>query len=625
MLKQALVILRGDADPPDLPGIATVSKDDAGNDGGYALGLAAARRGALWVDRPYFVGNPTVDWMVAKAERVIADGRGYVQVGNEQNHPDERWQGDAEGYQRFYDAVAARVSDPSRLLYQPPSPGFEDWRRWVGVGRAYAVHAYGDDKEMRETVQWYLDHTSGDLFVTECNPGAGNRFNLDAWAEGPFRTFLDWCALHVRIRMVAYFAHSWDQSPRLPSSIDARGTKVIDVLRSWSPPSTAAPAPPAATPGSTSPAPPPTSEEPPMAENPPRAELESYARLCAAPPRQTVADVLIAQIDQESGFRAFDEHGRPLPGAAGEVGIGQIIPEFHPWPAYGQHLDPADPWSAIRYMAWFLWYGCAERHGNALTTLLEYNGGMGAVDAWRRGEPYARSIEYVDNILIPALYQHQFDADGRPSAALRAAGIDDDAIASACGPIAAAALARSLGIDVDVVSVLALAPDYGWTPAGGMNGPANFERLCRALGVELRPASIEDNAWEGWSWVISTPKHFYFALRPSRISGDDELYVGSTGLARHGGREWMSLADISRNDEGLNAIWTGRRLAAAVAPEPAPEPERFTLAEVWAKVSPEVDGIWHESEALARARQKSRAVRIQRHVQAIKRTLGQEV
>lgn len=263
MLRQALVILRGDADPPELPGIATVSKDDAGNDGGYALGLAAAGRGALWVDRPYWTGNPSLDARAARYERVIAAG-GYVQDGNELNLPEEGWRGDAEAYQRHHDALAARVSDPNRLLFQPPSPS-GDWHRWIGVGRAYAVHAYGEFTQMRETVQWYLDHTIGELFVTECNPGAGNRFNLDAWAEDHFRTFLDWCAQQPRVRMVAYFAHSWDQSPRLPSSIDARGTKVIDVLRSWSPPaSTAAPAPPAATPGSTSPAPPPTSEEAPM-------------------------------------------------------------------------------------------------------------------------------------------------------------------------------------------------------------------------------------------------------------------------------------------------------------------------------------------------------------------------
>jgi len=245
-LAPALVLLSDrDTDAPDLPGVCTVSKDDVGDHGAYALGCLAALRGALWVDRPYYTGNPSVEWMVAKAERVIAAG-GYCQVGNEPNHPDERWEGGPRAYADFFGQVAARVSAPERLLHAPLSPGFDGWRAWIDQGytaRLYAVHAYGSAEQMQEVVQWYLDRVAGDLFVSECNPGAGNVFDLNAWAGGPFKSFLDWCAPTPRLRLVAYFAHSWDQSPRLPSSIDARGTAVVDVLRTWRPPAAASPSP----------------------------------------------------------------------------------------------------------------------------------------------------------------------------------------------------------------------------------------------------------------------------------------------------------------------------------------------------------------------------------------------
>lgn len=233
MLTPALVLLSdADADAPDLPGVATVSKDDAWDDGGYALGVAAAARGALWCDRPYFTGHPSIGWLVAKIDRVTAAG-GYAQLGNEQNLVPEGWTGGPAGWRLLDAAVRLSVTHPDRLLAMPPSPGTDDWPAWVTPDGPHAVHAYGLLPLMQATVRWYLRNTTGDLFVTECNPGAGNSFDLDRWADEHFRPFLDWCATEPRVRMVAYFAWRWRRAPPMPSSVDAAGTRIETVLRTW--------------------------------------------------------------------------------------------------------------------------------------------------------------------------------------------------------------------------------------------------------------------------------------------------------------------------------------------------------------------------------------------------------
>jgi lysozyme len=245
VLKPALVMLSDDdTDAPVLPGIATVSKDHDADGGAYAHGAALAGAGNLWVDRAYFTGRPDQDWVVAKCRRVTEAG-GYFQYGNEPNHPDEHWDGPPVSYSASF--VLARMAYPEgRWLYAPPSPGLDGWRDWVPTGDLdldYAVHCYGSFARMREVVAWYLDSTAGDLFVTECNPGAGNTFDLNHWAWNDLHPFLDWCATESRVRMVAYFAWRWDQSPRLPSSVDAAGTAVESVLRAWIPPPQEVPVP----------------------------------------------------------------------------------------------------------------------------------------------------------------------------------------------------------------------------------------------------------------------------------------------------------------------------------------------------------------------------------------------
>ena len=237
MLAQGLVILsQNDADAPALPAIATVSKDDSGDDGGYALGAQAAARGALWCDRPYFTGNPTSEWLLEQIDWATDDGCRAVQIGNELNLDLEGWQGGSASYDALYAELRAARPEAT-LLYHPPSPGVAGWQAWVAVDQpAYAVHAYGTADQMRAVVQWYLDNTAGSLWVTECKFGAGQTADIDAWAEQELRPFLDWCAAQPRVQMCAVFAWRWNESATLPSSIDAKGSDVPEVLAAWVPP-----------------------------------------------------------------------------------------------------------------------------------------------------------------------------------------------------------------------------------------------------------------------------------------------------------------------------------------------------------------------------------------------------
>lgn len=231
MTAPALVLLsKHDTDAPHLPGVATVSKTDHWDDGGFGLGMAAAQRGSLWVDRPYFTGNPGRDWILNRARVVFANG-GAVQVGNELNLPLENWQGGVNTYKLLMGELVLAIPN-QRWLWAPPSPDGPDWQPWVyRTWDDYAVHCYGSVERMRDIVQWYLDNTPGFLYITECNPGAGNQFDLNAWARDHLAPFIAWCRTQPRIRMVAYFAWRWDQSPNLASSVDAVGTDVVSVLQ----------------------------------------------------------------------------------------------------------------------------------------------------------------------------------------------------------------------------------------------------------------------------------------------------------------------------------------------------------------------------------------------------------
>lgn len=235
-LAHALVILSAeDTDAPTLPGVATVSTEDAWDDGGFAIGRDAVGRGALWCDRPYWTGTPAPDWLADRLRAPIAAGA-RVQIGNELNLDLEGFQGGPAAYFALEDAVRAALgADAAALVAMPPSPGVPEWQSWVRRPGDHAVHAYGSFAQMQDVVRWYLEATGGLLYVTECNFGAGNSCpDLGAWCDEHLVPFLDWCASEPRVVFVAYFAWVWRGAPAMPTPVDAKDTAVTETLVAWS-------------------------------------------------------------------------------------------------------------------------------------------------------------------------------------------------------------------------------------------------------------------------------------------------------------------------------------------------------------------------------------------------------
>lgn len=234
-----LVLLSGsDTDAPtDLPAVGTVSKDAPGDDGGFALGAAAAARGATWCDRFFWTGNPDPLWLAGRCDDALEAGAAWAQCGNELNLELEGFQGGPEAYFALEDAVRSHVVDPSRLLAMPPSPGVPGWEAWVRDIGDHACHAYGSCDGMRQIVEWFLANTTGAVVVTECNFGAGNTVDVDAWAHNELDPFLAWCASEPRVKACLWFAWRWDASPTLPSSVDACACPaLLEVLRKYAVP-----------------------------------------------------------------------------------------------------------------------------------------------------------------------------------------------------------------------------------------------------------------------------------------------------------------------------------------------------------------------------------------------------
>jgi lysozyme len=238
VIQQGFVLLSdADTDAPACPAVATVSTlDQQWDSGGWALGAAAAAAGRTWVDRPYFTGNPTVAWLVGRANEVTRAG-GFCQLGNELNLEMEGFQGGPEAWFQLEEAVLAVVERPDRCLAMPPSPGVPGWQEWVSPTGPYAVHAYGSSDQMRQVVEWYLEATSEELFVTELNFGAGNVVDVDTWATVDLVAFLDWCATQPRVRFASYFCWRWrTPDSALTTPVDAAGTAIEVVVRDWTPP-----------------------------------------------------------------------------------------------------------------------------------------------------------------------------------------------------------------------------------------------------------------------------------------------------------------------------------------------------------------------------------------------------
>src|SRR5690606_25350503 len=133
--------------------------------GGWQIGVEAAQRGALWVDRPFARGRPRAEWLIARCREITQHG-GYTQVLNEPNLPLEEWPGDAADYRDYYASLLYAYPE-GNWIAGPPSPGVPGWQDWVVRGaKRLAVHCYGDLGNMQQVVRWCLENTSADLWIT---------------------------------------------------------------------------------------------------------------------------------------------------------------------------------------------------------------------------------------------------------------------------------------------------------------------------------------------------------------------------------------------------------------------------------------------------------------------------
>ncbi len=102
--------------------------------------------------------------------------------------------------------------------------------------------------------------------------------------------------------------------------------------------------------------------------------------------------LFLAMIEQESGFRNHPLRSQQWNGRTIHVGgIAQIVPEYH-------SVDVMDPEAALNYAADLLRRHLESNGGDEEMALVQYNGGRGAVDAWKQGQPYRESRQYVERI-----------------------------------------------------------------------------------------------------------------------------------------------------------------------------------------------------------------------------------
>ncbi len=108
----------------------------------------------------------------------------------------------------------------------------------------------------------------------------------------------------------------------------------------------------------------------------PNSPFVATARLDAAAANIPV-QLFLNQIFQESGFRAFDAHGKPLMSAAGAIGIAQ----FEPGTAASLGVDPTNPNQSLKGAAQLMARYIMMDEGNIDLALSDYNAGPGTTAA----------------------------------------------------------------------------------------------------------------------------------------------------------------------------------------------------------------------------------------------------
>jgi hypothetical protein len=216
-------------------------------------GWGSAQHARQTMCRPYFKGKPEPQYVAERA--LLWHGRGArVVVANEPNLKEEDFPGGPEDYAAYFLEVQRRAPGV-RLYYAGMAPADAlntplvkgNWRDWythpsarqsIASAAGIVVHAYGTPTQIVDTLLFFDREFRGKpLWLSEFNPGAGNRFNLDAYAQ-QLPELLTALAQFHQLEAATWFSWKWDYSPKLPSSVDARGTAVERILRDWRAPET---------------------------------------------------------------------------------------------------------------------------------------------------------------------------------------------------------------------------------------------------------------------------------------------------------------------------------------------------------------------------------------------------
>jgi hypothetical protein len=200
--------------------------------GGTVPGMASPQR----MVRLFVKGKPAVE----ETRRKIADwkGRGCrVVPHNEPNLTDE-WGCSPEELADWAKAVGGYFPGLSPSGNWTEYLAAADRNGALAASDGIVAHAYGMTLEDLKTsiapVLAAARKHSLPVWVGETNFGAGNKVDdLGVWIASAFRPFLEWLRslTDVEIEAVCWFAWTWDQSPKLPTTVDARGTAIEGLMR----------------------------------------------------------------------------------------------------------------------------------------------------------------------------------------------------------------------------------------------------------------------------------------------------------------------------------------------------------------------------------------------------------